>query len=106
MIIPFKKFSSFFLASIFLIQTILLFPVQARAQIFTPAVMPVPVIPISPPILFFDTSQGSWDAENRLVLIEPQSPSFGDVRVEFVYDYQGRRGAIGQRRHRNDCSAL
>ena len=42
--------------------------------------------------------QGSWDAENRLVLIEPQSPSFGDVRVEFVYDYQGRRvGKITER---------
>ena len=103
MTISFKKFTSFFLESIFLIQTILFFPIQAHAQIFPPAVSPVlitvmPIIPISPSILFSDTSQGSWDAENRLVLIEPQSPLDGSMRVEFVYDYQGRRvGKITQR---------
>jgi len=33
----------------------------------------------------------SWNAENRLVTVAPQSPAPGDTRAEFVYDYMGRR---------------
>lgn len=33
----------------------------------------------------------SWDAENRLTKVEPASPANGDVKVEFTYDYLGRR---------------
>ena len=33
----------------------------------------------------------SWNAENRLIKVEPDSPVSGDKKVEFVYDYVGRR---------------
>lgn len=33
----------------------------------------------------------TWNAENRLTSVAPASPSDGDTRVGFVYDYQGRR---------------
>jgi RHS repeat-associated protein len=33
----------------------------------------------------------TWNAENRLVMVEPITPAAGDVRVGFVYDYMGRR---------------
>jgi hypothetical protein len=36
----------------------------------------------------------TWDAENRLTVIEPPvplSPSFGDQKVKYIYDYMGRR---------------
>ncbi len=33
----------------------------------------------------------TYDAENRLIEVVPQSPASGDSRVEFVYDYMGRR---------------
>ncbi len=33
----------------------------------------------------------TYDAENRLVAAQPQSPIEGDTRVKFVYDYLGRR---------------
>lgn len=33
----------------------------------------------------------SWDAENRLIAIVPPNPSNGDTRIEFSYDYMGRR---------------
>ena len=32
-----------------------------------------------------------WDAENRLVRVEPTTPINGDKKVEFKYDYLGRR---------------
>lgn len=32
-----------------------------------------------------------WDAENRLVEVRPASPASGDKKVEFNYDYMGRR---------------
>ena len=32
-----------------------------------------------------------WDAENRLVRVEPTTPANGDKKVEFKYDYLGRR---------------
>jgi len=32
-----------------------------------------------------------WDAENRLVSVEPVSPVIGDKEVRFAYDYMGRR---------------
>ncbi|MDA8138944.1 MAG: RHS repeat-associated core domain-containing protein [Desulfobacteraceae bacterium] len=32
-----------------------------------------------------------YDAENRLIEAAPQSPASGDIRVQFVYDYMGRR---------------
>jgi RHS repeat-associated protein len=35
-----------------------------------------------------------WDAENRLTCVQsgdPNSPADGDTKVEFVYDYMGRR---------------
>jgi len=38
------------------------------------------------------TYQYAWDAENRLVLVEPaSSPANGDKKLEFAYDYMGRR---------------
>ena len=33
----------------------------------------------------------TYDAENRLIETGPQSPASGDTRVQFVYDYMGRR---------------
>ncbi len=33
----------------------------------------------------------SYNAENRLVSAEPQNPAEGDKRLEFAYDYMGRR---------------
>ena len=30
-------------------------------------------------------------AENRLIAVAPQTPSPNDTKVEFVYDYRGRR---------------
>jgi len=32
-----------------------------------------------------------YDAENRLKSVQPQTPAEGDVKVEFLYDYMGRR---------------
>lgn len=39
------------------------------------------------------TFRYSWDAENRLIKVEPVagSPSTGDQKLEFQYDYMGRR---------------
>jgi RHS repeat-associated protein len=33
----------------------------------------------------------TYNAENRLVVVEPELPAEGDSRLEFVYDYMGRR---------------
>ncbi|GAF83527.1 unnamed protein product, partial [marine sediment metagenome] len=33
----------------------------------------------------------TWDAENRLVAVEPTNPSNGDKKVVFEYDYMSRR---------------
>ncbi len=33
----------------------------------------------------------TWDGENRLVAIQPPVLHVGDQKVEFVYDYLGRR---------------
>ena len=33
----------------------------------------------------------TYNAENRLIAIEPQTPADGDKKLEFVYDYMGRR---------------
>ena len=33
----------------------------------------------------------TYNAENRLVMAQPQAPAEGDTRLEFVYDYMGRR---------------
>jgi len=34
----------------------------------------------------------TWDAENRLIKVEPDgTPVNGDKKVEFVYDFLGRR---------------
>ena len=33
----------------------------------------------------------TWDAENRLIAVEPAAPKAGDQRTTFAYDYQGRR---------------
>ncbi|MFO7607501.1 MAG: RHS repeat-associated core domain-containing protein [Desulfurivibrionaceae bacterium] len=35
----------------------------------------------------------TYNAENRLVSVEPQSPVVGDIRVDFTYDFMGRRVA-------------
>jgi hypothetical protein len=32
-----------------------------------------------------------WDAENRLIAVAPLAPEDGDKKVEFAYDYLGRR---------------
>ncbi|MFZ2631055.1 MAG: hypothetical protein WA081_02730 [Desulfosalsimonadaceae bacterium] len=32
-----------------------------------------------------------WNAENRLITVQPAVPTDGDKKVEFVYDYMGRR---------------
>ena len=32
-----------------------------------------------------------WDAENRLIAVEPETPMAGDVRSEYLYDHLGRR---------------
>jgi len=34
-----------------------------------------------------------YDAENRLISVEPQAPAAGSTKVEFVYDYMSRRTA-------------
>jgi hypothetical protein len=33
----------------------------------------------------------TYKAENRLISVEPATPINGDKKVEFVYDYMGRR---------------
>jgi hypothetical protein len=33
----------------------------------------------------------TWDAENRLTLVEPVTPAANDKKVAFAYDYMGRR---------------
>jgi RHS repeat-associated protein len=33
----------------------------------------------------------TWDAENRLKTATPRNPSLNDAKVEFTYDYMGRR---------------
>ena len=33
----------------------------------------------------------TWNAENRLTSVAPRTPANGDKKVEFVYDYMGRR---------------
>ncbi|MFZ2630167.1 MAG: RHS repeat-associated core domain-containing protein [Desulfosalsimonadaceae bacterium] len=33
----------------------------------------------------------SYNAENRLINVEPQTPAGGDHKLEFIYDYMGRR---------------
>jgi len=33
----------------------------------------------------------TWDGENRLIRVAPTDPQDGDIKVEFVYDYMGRR---------------
>jgi len=33
----------------------------------------------------------TYNAENRLIAIAPESPVDGNQRLEFVYDYMGRR---------------
>jgi YD repeat-containing protein len=32
-----------------------------------------------------------WNAENRLIAVQPAAPADGDKKVEFIYDYMGRR---------------
>lgn len=34
-----------------------------------------------------------YDAENRLISVEPQAPAAGSTKVEYVYDYMSRRAA-------------
>jgi len=46
--------------------------------------------------LTLKTTDGSgpkytYNAENRLISVEPQTPTDGDTKVEFLYDYMGRR---------------
>lgn len=33
----------------------------------------------------------TYNAENRLIAVAPQTPAEGDTKVEFIYDYVGRR---------------
>ena len=33
----------------------------------------------------------TWNAENRLISVAPASPADGDKKLDFVYDYMGRR---------------
>ena len=53
-----------------------------------------------PPVFAYDangnmTSDGTftytWNDENRLVAAEPMAPSAGAQRVQYIYDYMGRR---------------
>ncbi len=37
------------------------------------------------------TTRYIYNGENRLIVVEPQSPVVGDTKSEFAYDYQGRR---------------
>ena len=37
------------------------------------------------------TTRYTYDAENRLVTVEPATPASGDTKVTFLYDYPGRR---------------
>jgi len=37
------------------------------------------------------TVEYTYNAENRLIAVAPQSPSDGDKRLEYAYDYMGRR---------------
>ncbi|MBN1907301.1 MAG: RHS repeat-associated core domain-containing protein [Deltaproteobacteria bacterium] len=38
-----------------------------------------------------NTKLYKYNAENRLTIVEPATPADGDKKVEFVYDYMGRR---------------
>jgi len=33
----------------------------------------------------------SYNAENRLISVQPQNPVDGDTKVAYTYDYMGRR---------------
>ena len=33
----------------------------------------------------------TWNAENRLISVQPDTPQLGDKKLEFIYDYMGRR---------------
>ena len=33
----------------------------------------------------------TWNGENRLITITPKTPAVGDKKLEFLYDYMGRR---------------
>ena len=37
------------------------------------------------------TTRYTYNAENRLVTVEPETPADGATKVEFIYDYMGRR---------------
>ncbi|HDL01480.1 MAG TPA: RHS repeat-associated core domain-containing protein [candidate division Zixibacteria bacterium] len=37
------------------------------------------------------TTQYTFNAENRLISVKPETPSDNDTKVEFTYDYMGRR---------------
>jgi RHS repeat-associated protein len=37
------------------------------------------------------TTLYTWNGENRLIAVQPQSPTQGDLKVTFAYDYMGRR---------------
>ena len=39
----------------------------------------------------YDGKVYSWNAENRLVAVVPETPANGDAKIEYVYDYMGRR---------------
>ncbi|MBM4309920.1 MAG: hypothetical protein FJ119_03090, partial [Deltaproteobacteria bacterium] len=42
-------------------------------------------------LLTYDGASYTWDAENRLIAVEPQTPVPGNRKVEFTYDYMSRR---------------
>jgi len=39
----------------------------------------------------YDGKVYSWNAENRIISVEPEIPATGDTKVAYVYDYMGRR---------------
>ncbi len=53
--------------------------------------IPAAVIPAQAGIQSASGWNLTWNAENRLVSVAPQTPASGDTKVEFLYDYRGRR---------------
>ncbi|MCP3941844.1 MAG: hypothetical protein GY710_10225, partial [Desulfobacteraceae bacterium] len=39
----------------------------------------------------YEDRKYTYNAENRLIAVEPKNPADGDIKTEFVYDYMGRR---------------
>jgi len=69
-------------------------PLNQYTQITTDEGTPVTEIPAYDEdgnLTDYDGKVYTWNAENRLVVVEPETAVDGDTKVEYVYDFMGRR---------------